>query len=108
MRLVMIPVVSRCCSALCVITLRPIGHSQYAGIEATPDERITLLVIWALSMIACAVWLGRGVIVPAVETVAYALSMFLAVRALEGVSGDVAGFALSVSECLALMALALL
>ena len=52
------------------------------------------------------VWLGKPVIALAVETLAYALAMLWGYRTLKGVSGDVAGFALTVSECATLMALA--
>mgnify|MGYP000858377562 CR=1 FL=1 len=57
-------------------------------------------------MIACAAWLGGCVLVLAVETLAYALAMLASFRALKGVSGDTAGFALAVAECAALAALA--
>ena len=106
--LALIPVISRCCSALCVITLRPIGTSQYAHVEGTPQGRVALLAMWGLTMILGAIWLGRAIIVPAVETCAYAAAMAWAVHTLKGVSGDVAGFALSIAECAALMALAVI
>ena len=104
--LIFIPIVSRCGSAFCVLTLRPIGHSEYAGMEGRMRHRLAVVVIWLLTIIICANWLGDRVIPLLVETVAYAAAMAWANRACKGVSGDLAGFALTVSECAALVALA--
>jgi len=104
--LLLIPVVSRCGSAFCVLTLKPIGHSEYARTEGKGGQRVAVVAMWAIAMAACWIWLGKPVIALAVETLAYALAMLWAYRTLKGVSGDVAGFALTVSECAALMALA--
>ena len=104
--LLFIPVVSRCGSAFCVLTLKPIGHSEYAKTEGKGGQRVAVVAMWTIAMAACWIWLGKAVITLAVETLAYALAMLWAYRTLKGVSGDVAGFALTVSECAALMALA--
>ena len=104
--LLFIPVVSRCGSAVCVLSLKPIGHSEYARTEGKAAQRTAVIAMWLIAMLACWLWLGRPVIALAVETLAYALAMLWGYRTLKGVSGDVAGFALSVSECAALMALA--
>lgn len=104
--LLLIPVVSRCGSALSVLTLRPIGHSQYTGMEGRAVQRLAVCAMWLVSLIVCAIWLRGAVAVLLIETLAYVLSMVWAFRTLEGVSGDVAGFALSVAECVALAALA--
>ena len=104
--LLFIPVVSRCGSAFCVLSLKPIGHSEYANTEGKSAQRMAVAAMWIVAIIACWLWLGRPVIALAVETLAYALAMLWGYRTLKGVSGDVAGFALTVSECAALMALA--
>ena len=104
--LLFIPVVSRCGSAFCVLTLKPIGHSQYSAVKGTAAQRLAVAAMWLTSMIACAAWLGGLVLVPAVGTLAYALATLWAYRTLKGVSGDTAGFALTVSECAALIAFA--
>ena len=103
--LIFVPVVSRCGSALSVLTLRPIGHSQYAATRGTAAQRAAALAALALAVAACALWLGRPALALLVEAAAYAAAMAWAYRALGGVSGDVAGFALTVSECAALVAL---
>ena len=104
--LLFIPVVSRCGSALCVLSLKPIGHSEYAKTEGKAAQRMAVVAMWIVAMAACWIWLGKPVIALAVETLAYALAMLWGYRTLKGVSGDVAGFALTVSECAALMVLA--
>ena len=103
--LLFVPVISRCGSAFCVLTLKPIGHSEYARTEGKSAQRMAVAAMWIIAMAACWLWLGQPVIALAVETLAYALAMLWGYRTLKGVSGDVAGFALTVSECAALMAL---
>jgi len=104
--LLFIPVVSRCGSALSVLSLKPIGHSQYSGMEGRTAQRLAVCAMWLVALALCALWLHGKAVVLLIETLAYAVAMAWAFRTLEGVSGDVAGFALSVSECVALAALA--
>ena len=104
--LLFIPVISRCDSAFCVLALKPIGHSEYAGTEGKRGQRMAVAAMWLIAMAACGIWLGRPVVALAVQTLAYTLAMLWGYRTLKGVSGDVAGFALTISECVALVALA--
>lgn len=104
--LVFIPVVSRCCSAFCVAALKPIGHSQYAQFQPGAAVRTAVAAMWLIAVALCTAWLGAHARVLAIETLAYALATLWARRALKGVSGDTAGFALSIAECAALVALA--
>lgn len=104
--LLLVPVVSRCGSTLCVLTLKPLGHSQYAQTRGGAALRWAVGILWIASILAGTLWLGRAALALLVETVAYALAMLWAYRTLKGVSGDTAGFALSVAECAALIALA--
>lgn len=103
--LLFVPVVSRCGSAFAVLTLRPIGHSQYAEMQGQNPQRLAVLTLWLAAVLVCALWLGRPALALIVETVAYAAAMGWVFHTLKGVSGDVAGFALTVSECAALIAL---
>ena len=106
--LVLIPVISRCGSAFCVTTLRPLGHSEYAKVDGTPAQRLAILAIYLIALIIGGFWLGRGINALWAVTLAYALAMRWAAGTLGGVSGDLAGFALSLSECAGLVALALI
>ena len=103
--LVFVPVVSRCGSALSVLSLKPIGHSQYAGTKGQLLQRVAVALMWLMTIVVCAVWLKGCAIALLIETAVYALAMIWVYRTLKGVSGDVAGFALTVSECAALIAL---
>ena len=106
--LALVPVFSRCGSALSVITFKPLAHSQYADSPGTPAQRAVILVIGLIALIIGGLWLGANLlIVAAVEWAVYAAAMLVAVRGLKGVSGDLSGFALSLSEIAALIALAL-
>lgn len=104
--LLFIPVISRCGSAFSVLTLPAIGHSEYAHSEGTSAQRLAVIAMWAIALLFCGLWLKGQVWVLLLETLAYALSMLWGYRTLKGVSGDVAGFALTISECVALAALA--
>ena len=104
--LVLIPVVSRCGSAFSVLTLKPLGHSEYAQMDGAPAQRLAVAVMWALLVIACAVWPGACAVALLAETAVYATAMAWACHTMKGVSGDLAGFALTLSECAALVVLA--
>ena len=105
--LMLIPVISRAGSSLCVLLLPPLEHSQYAA-EGRVLPRIPLL-IGALAMIALTVFVGwRGLIVGAATAAGYAVAMVCCVHALGGVSGDLAGFSMTVAELCGLIASALI
>ena len=105
--LIFIPIVSRCGSAFSVLTLKPIGHSQYAEMKRRTPRQVAVAVTWLMAVAVCALWLGPWAALGLlIETAAYALAMAWVYRTLKGVSGDVAGFALTVSECVALIAMA--
>ena len=104
--LLFIPVISRCGSAFCVLSLKPLGHSEYANTAGKGAQRFAVAVIWLITVTACAIWLRKIALVLIIETAVYAAAMACACRTLKGVSGDLCGFALSVSECAALIALA--
>ncbi len=104
--LLFVPVVSRCGSAFSVLTLPTLSRSEYAKAAGTPGQRVAVLCMWALALLFCGLWLRGQIVVLLVETLAYAAAMLWGCRVLKGVSGDVAGFALSIAECAALVALA--
>lgn len=104
--LLFIPVISRCGSAFCVLTLPTLSKSEYSGSEGTAAQRLAIAAMWLIAIIFCALWLRGQVVALLVETAAYAVAMFWAYRVLKGVSGDIAGFALSIAECAALVSLA--
>ena len=104
----MIPVVSRCCSALAVNGLPKMTTSQYARKKVRPAD------IWIpMLFLAAALAFGfllrfRCGLVLVVELAAYALALLRSYRSLKGMNGDISGYCLTIGELAALGALAIL
>lgn len=107
--LAMIPVLSRVCSAVCVLTLQPLAHSEYASDEEPPASLVRIekyIAVGALVlMLVFSGW--AGLLCGAAVLGGYALCMRWCIKSLDGVSGDLAGFALTVSELCGLVVLAI-
>jgi len=118
--LILIPVITRCCSAVAVLAGKPLAHSQY---NAAPDAKkptgeVAAVCLMGLAVIAASLAAGAGWIATEATwraplaligaLAAYLAAMFGAVRQLKGVSGDLAGYSLTVAEAFALVMLALL
>lgn len=118
--LILIPVITRCCSSVAVLAGKPLAHSQYKGEAETkkPVAEVTAVSLMGLAAVLAALAIGSGLFVqeasrsgPAVlagAAVGYLAAMFGAVRQLKGVSGDLAGYALTIGEAAAIVVLALL
>jgi len=118
--LILIPVITRCCSSLAVLAGKPLAHSQYKGESEAkkPVAEIIAVSLIGLAAILAALAMGTGLYltqgtytilyVLAGAVAAYLISMFGAVRQLKGVSGDLAGYALTIGEAFAVIVLALL
>lgn len=107
--LCLIPVLSRAGSAFSVLSLQPLGHSEYASDEEKPSALIRdVKVMAAAALVLLLVFSGwRGLLAGLAALGGYALSMRACVRSLGGVSGDLAGFALTISELCGLIVLAI-
>ena len=107
--LLLIPVLSRSGSALCVLLLRPLGHSEYAKAADAPRSFALAVCVEALLALFALVAFGgwRALTAGMAAIAGYGLSMRWCVRTLGGVSGDLCGFALTVSELCALFVLAI-
>ena len=108
--LLFIPVVSRCCSALAVTVLRPMSTSQYAGAfrEGIPKGQIGVLaVVMAVAVTAAVLLCGRSAIALVGGLAGYGWALRKGFRSLDGMNGDISGFALTVSELGALAVWAL-
>ncbi len=118
--LILIPVITRCCSAVAVLAGKPLAHSQY---REEPDAKkpaaaVTAICLVGLAAISVSLLIGAGFYgveatwsVPLVlggAVFAYLAAVFGAVRQLKGVSGDIAGYSLTIAEAFALVMLALL
>lgn len=100
--LVFICTVSRCCSAIGVSTLRPMGHSEYAGSFQKGISKGNLVVISAtlvialcLSYVVCGI---SGLVSSLVTAAGYCVFTFYAFKNLDGFSGDVTGFGHTLAE----------
>ena len=111
--LLLIPVITRCMAGVAVETFAPMQTSQYAGTfeagKTKTQRRILLLIylavmaldfLWLFSRPACALavaWAGLTTI----------LSCRAARRNLGGMSGDIAGFSITLGELSGLLILAI-
>ena len=77
--LALIPVASRSCASLAVLTLRPLGSSQYSEMARGGGP----------------VWFAAVCLTAAAG---YGLAVWYGFRQLDGMSGDISGFALTVGE----------
>ena len=85
--LLFVPAVSRCCSALAVTGLRPMSSSQYAA-----------------GFFIC----GKYGFAPVGCLAGYALALRRGYKSLDGMNGDIAGYALTIGELCAVAVYALL
>ena len=60
--LCLVPVISRCGSALCVMSLSPIGHSEYTHLKTGIAQRVAVGAMWLITMIAAILWLKTAAI----------------------------------------------
>ena len=104
--LLLIPVASRACAALAVLTLRPMQTSQYAAMreKKTPYVAFAALVMAAAAVVPLALW---GSLAPLAAALGYWLAVWYADRQLGGMSGDVSGFSLTLGELCGLAVLTL-
>ena len=108
--LILIPVISRCCSALAVLNLKPMGSSQYANGQGNMPKWHTAVLILAIIICIVAGFTGFGrygfVFIGGVF--GYAASLYRGYRSLEGMNGDISGYCLTISELCAVAVYALL
>ena len=94
-----IPVAGRAAAALAVSHLRPMRTSQYAGQAHPPLGRTLFLCLLLLAaIIAPLMYSGFFGFAPLAAALVYALSVRFGFRQLDGMSGDISGFALTLGE----------
>ena len=109
--LILIPVVSRATAALCVTVLRPLTVSEYAGAYRRGVKRshvVILSVVLALAVAAGFVFLGRYGFASLAVIAGYLWRASVAFRSLDGMSGDVSGYALTFGEVCGIAVFALI
>jgi len=110
--LLIIPIVSRGCSAMSVLCLRPLTQDGYVNMFK-PDSPLAHRIVTAVLTLSAfpLVWLlagFTGIIVAGAVLLGYVAAMLYASKNFEfrGISGDLAGFSLVISELCGLVALA--
>lgn len=106
--LIVIPVVSRCCSALAVNGLPKMTTSQYARKKVRPADIWNPLLFLAAALAFGFLLRFRCGLVLVVELAAYGLALLRSYRSLKGMNGDISGYCLTIGELAALGALAIL
>ena len=96
--LIFVPAVSRCCSALAVTGLKPMSTSQYAE-QKKPKSHLAVLiamlaVFLALGFLTC----GKQAVALLGVLVGYGFALGRGYKSLEGMNGDIAGYALTIGE----------
>lgn len=110
MPLIIIPVMSRACSALAVLEYPTIAESQYAkSFEAQVSYRYRLFInaFWIIPLVVMEYLepelLKVYVVLVIVPLVHFVVTAY-ARKQLGGMNGDIAGYALTISECAGLLA----
>lgn len=107
--LIFIPASARCISALCVLNLRPMSHSQFAGDFEKRKKRSFSCLVIAFQVILLAGAFVSGGLSAAFSALAASivccLGILYARSELGGMSGDVAGYGTVVGEAAALAAM---
>ena len=108
--LLLVPVCSRCCSALAVLFLKPMESSQYAkGQGDTPKWHCAVLGVILVGCIAIGFLLfGKYGFTLVGGLAGYGLALFKSYRSLKGMNGDISGYCLTIGELCAVAVYALL
>ena len=106
--LLFVPAVSRCGSSLAVNVLKPMDTSQYAA-QKKPRSHVAVLAAMTVLFVAAGFLLcGRYGCVLLGGLAGYGLALRKAYKSLEGMNGDISGYALTISELCAVAVLAVL
>ncbi len=106
--LIFISAMSRCCSALAVTGLKPMSTSQYAD-QKKPKSHIVVLSIMLCVFLATGFLLcGKYGFVLIGCLAGYCFALLRAYKSLDGMNGDISGYALTIGELCAVAVYALL
>ena len=96
--LLFVPAGSRSCSALAVTGLRPMSSSQYAGQEKPKAQLWVLTGMLAVFLVGGFLLCGKYGFAPVGCVAGYALALRRGYKSLDGMNGDISGYALTLSE----------
>ena len=106
--LIFVPAVSRCCSALAVTGLKPMSTSQYADQKKTKSHMVALTVMLCIFLGAGFLVCGKYGFALVGGLTGYGLALRRGYKSLDGMNGDISGYALTVSELCAVVVYALI
>lgn len=106
--LCLIPAVSRCGSALAVTILPAMSTSQYAGQKKNKTHIAVVAGMLVLFLLAGVCLWGKYGLVTVGTGAGYALALRKGYKSLEGMNGDIAGYALTMGELCGVAVYALL
>jgi len=109
--LILIPVMSRAASGFFVTLLRPMSTSEYAGDyrrRVKKSHLIWLAFVMVVSLALGFICLGRYGFALLAVLLWHGLAVRKAYKSLDGMSGDISGYALTVGELCGVIALAIL
>jgi len=106
--LIFIPAVSRCCSALSVTGLKPMSTSQYADQKKPKSHIVVLSVMLCIFLAAGFLLCGKYGFALVGCLAGYGLALRRAYNSLDGMNGDIAGYALTIGELSAVAIYALI
>ena len=106
--LIFIPAVSRCCSALAVTGLKPMSTSQYADRSKPKSHIVVLTVMLCIFLVAGFLLCGKHGFVSLGCLAGYGLALHRAYKSLDGMNGDISGYALTIGELCAVAVYALI
>lgn len=104
--LILIPVLSRCLSALAVMTGKPMNTSQYAQVAYPRWHRAALILLGiGVLVFGVAFWgiIGCSLLV---EVLVYGVAWKKSTDSLQGMNGDISGYCICISELCAVVMLA--
>ena len=106
--LMFVPAVSRCCSALAVTGLKPMSTSQYAQQKKPKSHLAVLTVVLCAFLTAGFLLCGLYGFVLAGCLTGCGLALRRGYKSLEGMNGDISGYALTIGELCAVAVYALI
>ena len=106
--LLFVPAVSRCCSTLAVTGLKPMSTSQYADREKQASHLVVTALLLCAFVAAGFLLCGKYGFALVGCLVGYGLALRRGYRSLEGMNGDISGYALTLGELCAVAVYALL
>ena len=106
--LMFVPAVSRCCSALAVTGLKPMSTSQYADQKKPKSHIVVLSLMLAIFLAAGFLLCGKYGFALVGCLAGFGLALRRGYKSLDGMNGDISGYALTIGELCAVAVYALL